>query len=245
VAARTAPVIVLRHVDWEGPHRIADALPSRERRLVDVLRGAELPDPAEVAGAMVMGGPMNVDDIARYPDLDRERRWLERAIEERLPLLGVCLGAQLVARALGAQVHAGRAEIGFEPISVTAADDPLVGGLAPQSVVLHWHRDVFDLPRGAELLARSARTECQGFRYERAWGLLFHAEADAALVDRWLAVDEMRHEAERELGRGAADILRTAAREYEGDLVRRSMPGFAAFGKLVERRRRALSQVGV
>jgi GMP synthase-like glutamine amidotransferase len=232
-------VLVLRHVDWEGPHRIADALPA-DARIVDVLRGAPLPDPAGVAGAVVMGGPMGVGDTARHPDLDRERRWLEGAIEHDVPLLGVCLGSQLIASALGAAVRPGRAEIGFEPVTVTSPGDPLVGGLAPGAVVLHWHRDEFELPPGAERLAHSGKTECQAFRHASAWGLLFHPEADARLVDQWLAVAEMRGDAERELGPDAAAVLRAGASRHERDLIGRSTPGFEAFARMVEDRRRAL-----
>jgi GMP synthase (glutamine-hydrolysing) len=82
-SSRAAPVVVIRHVEREGPHRIATALASEDLRVVDALAGADLPATGGVAGAVVMGGPMNADDVAGYPGLARERRWLERALEAR------------------------------------------------------------------------------------------------------------------------------------------------------------------
>jgi GMP synthase (glutamine-hydrolysing) len=208
-----------------------------QKRFVRPLEGEALPAAAEVAGAVLMGGPMNVDDVARYPDLAREHEWIEELLAADVPLLGVCLGAQLLARALGAAVRPGpEPEIGWAPIEVIAADDPIVGPLAPSTTVLHWHGDAFDLPAGAELLARSARTEVQAFRRGSAYGLLFHAEADAALVDRWLSEPVMRDEAVAALGPGAEQALHSGAAACEAALVERSTLGFEAFNALVARR---------
>jgi len=180
-------LLTIQHVPWEGPHRIADACGALDVRRVAPLEGDALPDHPEVSGALVMGGPMNVDDVERHPALATEREWLAEALRRDLPLLGVCLGAQLLARALGAEVRPGEEpEIGFAEVEVHDPADPILGGLAPSSTVLHWHGDVFDLPPGAQSLATSAKTEPQAFRAGNAWGVLFHAEADAALVETWL-----------------------------------------------------------
>jgi GMP synthase (glutamine-hydrolysing) len=221
------PVLVVRHVPWEGPHRIADALIAAglvidERR---PLEGDSLPALEAVSAAVFMGGPMNVDEVDRYPGLADEREWLAAAVAAGLPVLGVCLGSQLLARALGSEVRPGAsAEIGWAPIEVFDASDPVVGGLAPSTTVLHWHGDVFDLPDGAELLASSERTEVQAFRAGNAWGTLFHAEADAALLERWLAEPTMAAE--------APDGVIEDAVEFEGPLVTRSATGFANFAAL-------------
>jgi len=231
-----APPILLaiQHVSWETPHRILDACAELKVRTVAPLAGDPLPDHSGISGAVVMGGPMNVDGLERYPALAVEREWLAEAVGMEMPVLGICLGAQLLARALGAEVRAGeRPEIGFAPVEVHEPDDPVVGALAPQTTVLHWHGDVFDLPAGATDLASSAQVEHQAFRYRNAWGVLFHAEADAALLDRWTAEPAMASEAVSALGPDAPAQLRHQARTAENELIARSTPGFRAFAELV------------
>ena len=227
-------LLVIQHVPWETPHRILDACDGLEVRTVEPLAGDPLPDHGEVAGAIVMGGPMNVDEVEHYPALAAERAWLAEATRIEMPILGICLGAQLLACALGAEVRAGAAaEIGFAPVEIHDRIDLIVGPLAPRATVLHWHGDVFDLPDGAVPLASSGQTEHQAFRHGNAWGLLFHAEADAALVDRWLAEPQMLDEAKAVLGPNAAIELRRQARAAEKDLIARSTPSFQAFADLL------------
>jgi GMP synthase (glutamine-hydrolysing) len=240
VSAARPILLVIQHVPWETPHRILDARGELEVRTVEPLAGDPLPSHAEVSGVLVMGGPMNVDDVERYPALVAEREWLAEAARGEMPTLGICLGAQLLARALGAEVRAGEGpEIGFSPVKTQDPTDPIVGALAPETTVLHWHGDVFDLPDGAVPLASSARTKHQAFRHGNAWGLLFHAEADAALVEAWLAEPTMTEEAVRALGPDAAAELRRQARQVESDLTARSAKGFQAFARLLTRPRRA------
>jgi GMP synthase (glutamine-hydrolysing) len=230
-------LLVVQHVPWEGPHRILDAFDGVDVRAASPLDGDRLPDPGDLGGALLMGGPMNVDETDRHPGLVSEREWLAEAIGRDLPVLGVCLGAQLLARALGAEVRPGGApEIGFAPIRVHDRTDPIVGPLAPETNVLHWHGDVFDLPPGAIPLASSDRTEHQAFRAGNAWGLLFHPEADPSLIESWLAVPEMAAEAEAALGAEAAAALRQNAATCAPDLIRRSTPGFRAFAEMVAAR---------
>ncbi|HET9198688.1 MAG TPA: type 1 glutamine amidotransferase [Solirubrobacterales bacterium] len=226
-------LLAVQHVPWEGPHRILDACGALQVRTVKPLAGQPLPGHDEVAGAVFMGGPMNVDEVERFPALAAEREWLAEAVERGMPVLGICLGAQLLARALGAEVRAGEAEIGFAPVEVAAPDDPLLGGLAPRSEVLHWHGDRFDLPDGAEHLASSERTACQAFRAGSAWGVLFHPEADFALVEAWLEVPAMVTEAVAALGEDGEHELPERAGELEADLIERTAPGFAAFAEIV------------
>lgn len=227
-------LLVVQHVPWETPHRIQDACAALAVRTVSPLAGDRLPGHDEVAGAVVMGGPMNADDVDRHPGLAAEREWLAEAVRLEMPVLGICLGAQLLARALGAEVRPGASmEIGFAPVQVQNPTDPILGELAPETTVLHWHRDVFELPHGAEPLASSAMTEHQAFRIGNAWGVLFHPEADRALLDIWLAEPAMEAEAQDALGVDAAAELRRQASEVERDLVARSTPGFRAFADLV------------
>jgi len=223
------PLLVVRHVPWEGPHRILrafDGVPTIERCILD---GDPLPDHDQVRAAVFMGGPMSVNDTHDHPGLVHEVAWLRDAAARDLPVLGVCLGAQLLAAALGSRVGPGaRKELGVAPIRIHADDDPIAGELAPTCRVLHWHGEVFDLPDGATLLASSELTAVQGFRYRRAWGFLFHAEADADLVDLWLAEPSMAAEACEALGPHAARMLRADAAQLDPDRGDRAFAAFAA-----------------
>jgi GMP synthase (glutamine-hydrolysing) len=227
-------LLAVQHVPWEGPHRILDACGALRVRTVKPLAGQPLPDHDEVAGAVFMGGPMNVDEVERHPALAAEREWMAAAVERGMPVLGVCLGAQLLARALGAEVRPGeRPEVGFAPVEVADPSDPLLGGLAPRTKVLHWHGDAFDLPAGAQQLASSELTACQAFRAGNAWGVLFHPEADFALIEAWLAVPAMVEEAVAVLGEQGTHELPERAAALEAGLVERTAPGFAAFAEIV------------
>jgi len=227
-------LLAIQHVPWETPHRILDACGGLDVHTVKPLAGQPLLDHDQVAGAVVMGGPMNVDDD-RHPELATEREWLAEAVHHDLPVLGICLGAQLLARALGAEVRPGEGpELGYAPVEILDPDDPILGALAPSTIVLHWHGDVFDLPEGADQLARSAQTEIQAFRHGNAWGVLFHPESDLALLEAWLAVPEMVHEACQILGNDGTAALPAQAEAAEADLLARTTPGLKAFASLVE-----------
>jgi GMP synthase (glutamine-hydrolysing) len=146
-------------------------------------------DPGRLAGLVVMGGPMNVDQTDRYPFLATEVEWLGRAVEAQLPALGICLGSQLLAKALGARVYPHRIkEIGWHPVELldAAFDDPLFGGSRPTETVFQWHGDTFDLPAGSVPLARGQACERQAFRHGRAYALQFHIEMTGEMVDQWL-----------------------------------------------------------
>ena len=144
----------------------------------------------DFAGIVPLGGSMQAWDEAKLPYLGRQRELLREAVGDGVPVLGICLGGQILARALGAEVRpAGRLEAGWLAIEATpeAAGDPLLAHLREPVDVYQWHLDVFDLPAGAVRLARSAQSENQAFRYgERAWGLQFHPEVDAPLYAGWM-----------------------------------------------------------
>jgi GMP synthase (glutamine-hydrolysing) len=227
-------LLAVTNVPWETPHRILDSCGAIEVRHVRPQEGDALPAPGEVAGALVMGGPMNVDETDRYPGLAATRDWLAEAVRCEMPVLGICLGAQLLARALGAEVIPGeRKEIGFHEVTVDDPTDPILGGLAPRARVLHWHGDVFELPAGATHLASSALTAHQAFRHGNAWGVLFHPEADLALVEQWMATPEMSEEAVEALGEEGASRIALEAAELDPGLVTATTPGFEAFASLV------------
>jgi len=228
-------LLAIQHVPWETPHRILDACEGLAVHTAKPLAGQALPAHDKVAGAVVMGGPMNVDDVTRHPALAVERAWLAEAVSQDLPVLGICLGAQLLARALGAEVRVGESpELGYAPVEILDPEDPILGALAPSTTVLHWHGDVFDLPDGARPLAHSAQTEVQAFRHGNAWGVLFHPEADFALLEAWLAVPEMVREARHVLGDRGAAALPAEAEAAEAELIERTTSGLRAFAALAE-----------
>ena len=154
--------------------------------------------PDSLAGLVVMGGTMNVDQTDRFAFLATEVEWVRAAIDAELPMLGICLGAQMMAKALGAKVYPNPVkEIGWYQIQLTreALGEGILAGSRPRETVFHWHGDTFDLPDGAVLLARGETCRQQAFRYgRRAYGLQFHPEMTAQMVDAWLAAPDISAE---------------------------------------------------
>lgn len=182
-------VLVIRHDSVEGPGRIANALEAAGLfpRVVRVDKREPVPASAgDAPGLVVMGGPMGVYQAERYPHLTHEVRLIRQMLERGRPVLGICLGSQLLAHALGARVYPGpRKEIGWYDISLAPAaqDDPLWRGIGSPFPALVWHGDVFDLPPGATPLATSALTPLQAFAAgAHTYGLLFHLEVDVGQV---------------------------------------------------------------
>lgn len=183
-------VYALQHLAAEPLGIIGEALEARglAAEYVRLFDGEPVPDDmGDAAGLIVMGGPMGVYEQNKYPFLSGEIRLIEAALKAEKPVLGICLGSQLLATALGAEVRKGdRKEIGWIPVRLTeeATADRLFAGIESCFTAYHWHGDVFDLPRGVATLAASAQTSCQAFAYEgRAYGLLFHLEATPRIVE--------------------------------------------------------------
>jgi GMP synthase (glutamine-hydrolysing) len=176
---------VIQHIAVETPGAIADALSAAGVQTKTFLRSP----PASLTGfdcIVVMGGPQSVYEQDKFPFLRDELRLIESALEAGKPVLGVCLGSQLLAAALGARVYAGKQkEIGWYPVALSkeAGQDALWKGAPATFMAYHWHGDVFDLPAGAVSLARSELTAHQAFRYgANAYGFLFHMEVTGAMV---------------------------------------------------------------
>jgi GMP synthase (glutamine-hydrolysing) len=217
----TKKVLVIRHVAHEHLGALADLLQSRNLipRFVNQFEGAAIPSLRGVAGLIVLGGPMSVNNIIRYPYLKQEIDLIRSAVAARRPVLGICLGSQLLAKALGASVFPSPLgmEIGWAPIRLlpAASTDRLFHPLRQQEVVFHWHGEIFGLPPDAIPLAESSHTAWQAFRHgDRAYGLLFHLEVDDALISEWLSEPSMRAEAER------AHALKSIAEESPRNLPR-------------------------
>ena len=179
-------VLVLQHVPWESAGNIAEW--ARERDLpVAVTRlyeGDPLPEAKSGDVVVAMGGPMGVGDTDRYPFLAPEIQWLREAADRGHSMVGVCLGAQLIAAALGAEVRRnGDVEIGWFPVHWSASGGGLPGP-GESTTVFHWHGDTFDLPAGAERLASSPACANQGYLVDgRIVGLQFHIETTPDLVE--------------------------------------------------------------
>lgn len=190
------PWAVVQHVSHEGPGLMADAL-RQVGATFEVVRadlGDGYPAVSELGGLVVMGGPMGVHDGADHPWLLAERELLAAAVDDGLPVLAVCLGAQQLALALGAEVTTGpAAEVGVGSVELTGPGrlDPVLGpeygGLARSDMAcVHWHQDTFALPPGAVHLAATPRYPNQAFRVgDRVYGLQFHVEVDGALARSW------------------------------------------------------------
>ena len=232
-------ILELRHVECEPPAAYLPAV-TEHADVVTVRPWREpLPEHHRFAAIIAMGGPMGVNDRAALPWIDAEISYLREATAAGVPVWGVCLGAQLLAAALGAAVYSGPVpEVGICEVELTAAgaDDPVWGGTvwggtvwggtvwgdtawggtAPRLVTMQWHGDTFDVPAGAELLASSALYPNQLFRHCGSYGIQFHVEADAALARQWLDIPAYADALRRALGEhGARTFLDGLAAQEE------------------------------
>jgi GMP synthase (glutamine-hydrolysing) len=190
-AAALLPVLIVLHQESSKPGRVGNVLQAIGHPL-DIRRprfGDVLPETLDAhAGAVVFGGPMSANDDEDY--LRREIDWIEVPLREQRPFLGICLGAQMLAKQLGAEVAPhpeGRTEIGYYPIRPTAAGLALCPDWPER--VYHWHREGFALPSGADLLAEGDDFPVQAFQYGHAFGVQFHPDVTAAMMHCWTTRD--------------------------------------------------------
>jgi len=184
----TAPILIILHQEHSTPGRIGHGLRQRGFTL-DVRRpryGDALPETlAAHAGAIIFGGPMSANDEEDF--IRRETEWLAVPLKEEKPFIGICLGAQMLARHLGAPVyyhHAGQVEVGYYPIRPTEHGRAVCEQWPDH--VYQWHREGFDLPRGAVLLAEGDAFPVQAFRQgPAAYAIQFHPEVTHAMMCRW------------------------------------------------------------
>ena len=204
-------ILVFQHVPYE-PLGTLDPL-LRETgfriRYVNFWREPEQrPELDRYAAVVVLGGPMNADQIDRHPNLRTEVEILKEAVSRDMSVLGICLGAQLLAKALGGSVTRNPTrEVGWYDVDLTEEGkrDPVLSTFAPRQQVFQWHEDGIALPPDCVHLASSPASNVQAFRYgEHAYGFQFHLEADALIIERWLTVPENQPLLEEE--RGHIDI---------------------------------------
>ena len=181
--ANPKPVLVLQHAQPEHPGLILDALKGAGAQVETIRTDLAQPTPPSLenyAGLIIMGGPQSVYEEDKYPYLRAEKQLARLAIDNNIPLLGVCLGSQVIADVLGSEVRPGPApEIGWKPVkrAPEAANNPVLSALPETFTPLHWHGDIYDLPKGATPIGSSEMTPIQGFTYnQNVYALLFHLE---------------------------------------------------------------------
>jgi GMP synthase (glutamine-hydrolysing) len=242
-------ILVFQHVPYEPLGTLDPLLKEAGFRIRYVNFGRDphqRPSLEKYEALIVLGGPMNAHQIDTWPNLLTEVDVIREAVDSGMSVLGICLGAQLLAKALGGRVSRNeRREIGWHDVQLTEAgrSDPVISTFADTQTVFQWHEDGISLPEGADHLASSPASPVQAFRFgEHAYGFQFHLEVDASLVERWLTVRDNQPLLEEEAGRVNPDVIRReTARRIDAlqDLSR------STFSRWIERfdiapRRRAL-----
>lgn len=186
-------ILIIRHIDIEGPGSIGEFFnnTSWKVRMVCLDKNETLPKTTEgIEAIIVLGGPMNVYETETYPFLAEEEHLLKDAVKEGIPVLGICLGAQLLAKACGAKVRKSQTkEIGWGEVLLTeeAKIDPFFAHLPKRFSVFQWHEDTFEIPPGGTLLASSGACPNQAFKFgENSYGLQFHTEVNPETVALWI-----------------------------------------------------------
>jgi len=230
-------LLVFQHVPYEILGNLDPLLRDARFRIRYINFGREpdaQPDVSKYNGLIVLGGPMNCDEADRYPHLTTEIAAIQQAIRAGMPVLGICLGAQLIARALGGRVRKNPVkEIGWYELNPTEEGykDPLCGKFAGSQQIFQWHGDTFDLPHGAVHLATSPDCANQAFRFQHnVYGFQFHLEVDEPMILRWLSTPSMAHAAEQAGGSDHVDDIKRQTHEH----IRNSIDlGNQVFGEFI------------
>lgn len=189
------PILIIKHEKNEGPGTLEEYLIEKHRQfvIIELWNGDKLPSLDACSAIISLGGPMNVYEEEEYPFLGLEDGFLKGAIEKNIPTMGICLGAQLLAKCMSERVYkADQAEIGWGAIRMTAEtrQDPLFRGLPHTMEVFQWHEDTFTIPANGTLLASSNECQNQAMRIgTRAWGLQFHPEMTIQMIEAWSATE--------------------------------------------------------
>jgi len=229
----SAPIVyALIHAASETPGLLGEVLAESgyQVREIHAYKGDSVPENIDDASALlVMGGPVGVYEADAHPYLREEKQLIADSIDKEIPVLGICLGSQLIASVLGASVYKGKQkEIGWFPVYLEKAGDldPLFAQLSPAFTGFHWHGDVFDLPKGAVSLARSELTTCQAFRYQdNVYGILCHLEVTPKIIEEMTAA----FDAELQVEKISKEILMKDCEKYIQELNRLGRMAFSAW----------------
>jgi GMP synthase (glutamine-hydrolysing) len=216
-------LLVLQHISCEHPGAFSEVIAERgvDAVPVELDKGEALPDWRDFDAVLAMGGPMGAYDDADHPWLTAEKELVRDAVADGRPFLGVCLGVQLLASALGSEVGPleGGAEVGLLPVELTAEgrEHPLFAGMSESLLTLQWHGDTFALPEGAKLLASSPVAPHQAFQAGRsAYGVQFHLEVTGEMAREWGEVPAYRRSLAETLGEeGGAAFLADVERRAD------------------------------
>lgn len=235
-------VIIFQHV----AHKILGTLnPTLKERKLNIRyvnferTPEERPNIQKYDALIVLGGNMGVYEADRYRHIKVEMELIEAALKKDIPILGICLGAQLIANVLGAPVrkHSVR-EIGWQDVFLTdqGAKDPLFTHFSPTEKLFQFHGDTFDIPHSAVHLARSSLCQSQAFRYEdKVYGLQFHLEVDAPMISRWLSYETNLLEIQESKGQYCALNIKTETERYIDRSVKISLKTFSNFVNLFDK----------
>lgn len=214
-------ILVFQHVAHEILGTLDPLLKKYGFRIRYVNFGREnyrIPELSNYNGLVILGGPMNVDQVDDYPYLVPEVEAIKYAVDLGIPTLGICLGSQLIAKALGARVYKNDSkEIGWYRVHTTdeGSNDPLLENFESAEYIFQWHGDTFDIPPGAVWLARSDLCRNQAFRYgENVYGFQFHLEVDHPMIKRWLKMPDNKKEIEETNGIIDPELIRKETPEY-------------------------------
>ncbi len=239
-------LLVFQHVPYELLGTLNPQLKDAGFRIRYVNFGREplaRPSLDGYQGIVVLGGPMNMDETDAYPHLTTEVELVREAIARDMPVLGICLGAQIIATALGAGVRrAPEKEIGWYPVAPSDAgcSDSLLGCFDGTEEIFQWHGDMFEIPEGAQHIASSPGCPNQAFRYgENVYGLQFHLEVDEAMIERWLNVEHHKAEIAALGGQIDPHVVRVQTKaniERSSALARRVFAGFIGLFEMGEKK---------
>ncbi|MCK5422904.1 MAG: type 1 glutamine amidotransferase [Deltaproteobacteria bacterium] len=185
-------ILFIQHVRNEGPGIFKEVLDEMgvSSHILEIFSDKNFFLPTDCRGVIILGGPMNVDDEPKYPFLKEEKEFIKNLLKIDFPLLGICLGAQLIAQVAGGRIfRATEKEIGWYPIRLTGKgeQDPLFQGLPKLFEVFQLHEDTFEIPPKGKRLVTSDGCHNQGFKVgKRGYGLQFHLEADSKMISNWL-----------------------------------------------------------